>query len=138
MLLHPQLVYPPEQLFSGVIFQPSYYSQHVLEGITIFPTSGRFHKEVIYGGINSLLLFWYPIVELVSVITISISIWFLWIISTPLLELFSDIFYISVNIIIYYIWFSLRVVVKLQIFIFVVIRPPRAVNNLINRSLCGI
>ena len=44
MFCHTQLVYPPDQAFYGLVLQPSYYSQHVLEGITIFPTVGRLHK----------------------------------------------------------------------------------------------
>ena len=35
--LHPQRVDHPEQEMSGVIFQPSYYPQHVFGDMTIFP-----------------------------------------------------------------------------------------------------
>ena len=105
---HTKFLYYREKEMSGVIFQPSYYPQHIFEGITLFPTSVRLNKEVLYIDVkfnyttrlccNSLSLSWYTSVELIYVITISLSIGVLVILCTPLLEIISEFIYTSANV----------------------------------------
>ena len=147
LLLNTQLVYPHDQSSSILRFQLSYYPQRVLEGIILLPTDVSFHKEVLSSGKFSTtpsvsvvftLVYLYPSVELLSVITISLSMGLLWIIFTPLLEIISECVYISINVTIYSFWFTLRIIFKIKRPVFIILKSPRAGNNLINRSLCGI
>ena len=102
LFFRPKLLYPPEQALYVVIFQPSSYPQHGLEGITFFLIAERLHKEVLSCSINfkyiicciNLFLSWQPSDKLISVFVISIM---------------------SVNVVIYSFWVTLRVIVKLQI-----------------------
>ena len=106
LFFRPKLLYPPEQALYVVIFQPSSYPQHGLEGITFFLIAERLHKEVLSCSINfkyiicciNLFLSWQPSDKLISVFVISIM---------------------SVNVVIYSFWVTLRVIVKLQINIFI-------------------
>ena len=136
VFFRPHLVYTPELAFSGVNFQPLSYCGE------------RLHKELLSSGIkfdyiiriccNNLSLFQYLSYELLYVVTISLSIWTIHFSHTILGAHQWVDFYLSVNTIIPSLWLTLRVIVKLQIFVFIILLSPSADNNLINISLCGV
>ena len=51
-IFHQNPVYAPGQAFYRLAFNPSYYTKHGLEGITLFPISEMFYKQFLSSLIN--------------------------------------------------------------------------------------
>ena len=99
LFLHPQLVYPPEKYFYGVIFHTSSsFAERLDNELLSSCIKFKYNTKICC---NNLSLFWYPSVELLSVVTISLSIDLLHFLHTILVNDQWFIFYLSFNIIIH-------------------------------------
>ena len=133
---------------SEIIFQPPSYPQHGLESTTLFPTVKRLHNEVLSNVnkfnytirfyCNNLSLFWYTSVELLSVITISLSVGIFWNNFHITLGAHQWVHLNECHCHHFSFWFPLIVIVKLQRLILIIIEYPKDVNKLISGSLWGI
>ena len=138
----------PEQEMSEVNYQPLSYPLHGPKSIAFLPTSGILQKEVLSSVIqfkytiilcgNNPNIFRHTSVELLFVITTPLRIGLLGIIYTPLLGTTSESIETSFNVTIFDFLFTMRLIVKLQRLIFVILEPSKAGKNLINGSLCII